>query len=207
VARPVHHEPVQHEPVHHEPVHHAPAHRHPAPVAAAPIPATAVHPTFGPTPAPARLEPTWAPPTPAPAYPADAAPPSPYVATVPAVPAQAEYATAGLPVGPPLQASQTRPRVPDADLASSALSELRGLYEPSFTPVAVPAADTAGLARRTRRTESVPQEQPTPAAPRRTRNPAEVRGMLSGFRAGVERGRTNHPDDGDAPQSPDAPTS
>ncbi|HEU4912521.1 MAG TPA: nitrate- and nitrite sensing domain-containing protein [Actinomycetes bacterium] len=95
-----------------------------------------------------------------------------------------------------------------SDLASSALSELRGLYEPSFTPApARPAATTSadtGLARRTPRATSAPaplvSAGPTP--PARHRSASEVRGMLSGFRAGVERGRAPQSD-----ESTDDPTS
>jgi hypothetical protein len=80
-----------------------------------------------------------------------------------------------------------------SDLHSSALSELRGLYAPSFTPEVAPpveAAPSGGLARRT--PKSVDEDavaSVAPAQPARTRSAAEVRGMLSGFRAGVERGR------------------
>lgn len=78
-----------------------------------------------------------------------------------------------------------------SELAASALSELRGLYEPTYTPAAQPAAAPAGLTRRTPRA-SQPGPAPAPAGPsqRRGRDAAEVRGMLSGFRAGVERGRS-----------------
>ena len=95
-----------------------------------------------------------------------------------------------------------------SDLASSALSELRGLYEPSFTPApARPAATTSadtGLARRTPRATSAPAPvvPAAPTPPARHRSASEVRGMLSGFRAGVERGRAPQSD-----ESTDDPTS
>jgi hypothetical protein len=95
-----------------------------------------------------------------------------------------------------------------SDLASSALSELRGLYEPSFTPAPVrPAATTSadtGLARRTPRATSAPAPvvSAAPTPPARHRSASEVRGMLSGFRAGVERGRAPQSD-----ESTDDPTS
>ncbi|MGH8892724.1 MAG: sensor histidine kinase [Actinomycetes bacterium] len=95
-----------------------------------------------------------------------------------------------------------------ADLASSALSELRGLYAPSFAPATgrpVEKAADAGLTRRT--PKSAPSSSapvPTTATPReRTAN--DVRGMLSGFRAGVERGRAPQSDAADA-QLTDHPT-
>jgi hypothetical protein len=73
----------------------------------------------------------------------------------------------------------------NAELQKSALSELRGLYEPS-SPVAEAAA---GLARRQRRAvEAVVEAEPE--TPSRARDATEVRGMLTGFRAGVERGRS-----------------
>jgi hypothetical protein len=88
-----------------------------------------------------------------------------------------------------------------SDLASSALSELRGLYEPSFAPaVQRPAApDDSGLARRTPKAAApapAPAQAAAPAGPRpaRQRSATEVRGMLSGFRAGVERGRAPQDD-------------
>ena len=82
-----------------------------------------------------------------------------------------------------------------SQMASSALSELRGLYEPSFTPAVAPAPSSpAGLARRTpgARTPdtAMPIRPQAPTGPARPRTAKEVRGMLSGFRAGVERGRT-----------------
>jgi hypothetical protein len=112
---------------------------------------------------------------------------------------QPSYALAG-----DAPARPSFPTLSDADLAAGALSELRGLYEPSFTsqPAPVPVG---GLTRRTRRAETeIEPVEDTPAVPRRTRNPAEVRGMLSGFRAGVERGRTAPYDLGDGTDAPDS---
>jgi hypothetical protein len=78
----------------------------------------------------------------------------------------------------------------NAELQKSALSELRRLYEPAHQG-ATPAAPAAGLIRRQRRTvEPVAESEQLPEAPARERDAVQVRGMLSGFRAGVERGRT-----------------
>ncbi len=89
-----------------------------------------------------------------------------------------------------------------AEMHQSALSALRGLYEPSFTPVPQQAPTApAGLSRRTPKAATeVPDPREGAAPPPRARSAAEVRGMLSGFRAGVERGRgsaggENAPDD------------
>jgi len=78
----------------------------------------------------------------------------------------------------------------NAELQKSALSELRSLYEPAHQGAA-PAADAAGLVRPQRRVvEPVVESGQLPEAPTRERDAVQVRGMLSGFRAGVERGRT-----------------
>lgn len=72
---------------------------------------------------------------------------------------------------------------------SSALSELRGLYEPSFAPTNG-SSTAAALTRRTPKAAEVETSTEAPApAPARSRDAAQVRGMLSGFRAGVARGR------------------
>jgi hypothetical protein len=82
-----------------------------------------------------------------------------------------------------------------SDLQSSALSELRGLYAPSFTPTPAPVA-AEGLARRTSKAGEAPAAEPAASSvPRRARSASDVRGMLSGFRAGVERGRGTAGDD------------
>jgi hypothetical protein len=95
-----------------------------------------------------------------------------------------------------------------SDLHSSALSELRGLYAPSFTPEVAPpvAAPSGGLTRRTPKSvDDGAAASAVPTQPARTRSAAEVRGMLSGFRAGVERGRgTDSPDSTDISDSSDS---
>ena len=99
-----------------------------------------------------------------------------------------------------------------SDLHSSALSELRGLYAPSFTPEVAPpveAAPSGGLTRRTPKSvDDGAVASAAPAQPARTRSAAEVRGMLSGFRAGVERGRgsADSIDSTDSTDSTDADT-
>ncbi len=164
------------------------------------------------TAAPVNVEPF--PPIAAPRPPAQQVPEFP-VAPVPAVPPRAPqpaYAIAGDHAQRTTEAAQpdqpyhsSLPTMSDADLASSALSELRGLYEPSFTPVIAPTPVGPGnLTRRTRRAEVDEPPEEAPAAPRRNRNPADVRGMLSGFRAGVERGRTAPSDAGDGTEAPDS---
>jgi len=78
-------------------------------------------------------------------------------------------------------------------MASQALSELSALS--TYRPAAVTSAAATGLVRRT--PQATPAGQlPAPvtelSGPRRPeRNPADVRSMLSGFQAGVERGRTS----------------
>jgi hypothetical protein len=87
-----------------------------------------------------------------------------------------------------------------SDLASSALSELRGLYEPAFVPAVqrpAAAAEDAGLVRRTPKAAPSVATAPAAARPTRQRSATEVRGMLSGFRAGVERGRAPQDDQND----------
>jgi hypothetical protein len=95
----------------------------------------------------------------------------------------------------------------NAELQKSALSELRGLYEPAFSQSAPSATDAAaGLIRRQRRAVEAVAEV-VPAEPSRARDATQVRGMLSGFRAGVERGRTapsEAPDDDAAPPTDDS---
>ena len=80
----------------------------------------------------------------------------------------------------------------NTELQKSALSELRGLYAPSFNQDAAPVTEApAGLIRRQRRAvEVVADIEPVVETPARTRDAGEVRGMLTGFRAGVERGRS-----------------
>ena len=110
--------------------------------------------------------------------------------------------------GPAAGVSELERMTARSDLQSSALSELRGLYAPSFTPTPAPVA-AEGLARRTPKAGEAPASEAAAASvPRRARNASDVRGMLSGFRAGVERGRgaagdetTGAPSDSDAPTS------
>ena len=101
-----------------------------------------------------------------------------------------------------------------SDLQASALSELRGLYEPVFTPeespAAAPEAAAGGLARRTPKAtaDDTDTDGTAPAdgpARVRSRTANDVRGMLSGFRAGVERGRGAA--DATSPAPTDDPTS
>jgi hypothetical protein len=109
----------------------------------------------------------------------------------------AEAAAAPAPAFPPALPDLDR-MAAQAELHSSALSELRGLYEPSFTPVVAPPATEepagGGLTRRTPKAAAADAGPPAPP-PARTRSAAEVRGMLSGFRAGVERGRHSGADE------------
>jgi len=92
----------------------------------------------------------------------------------------------------PAVAEHVAPSGPAAD----ALSELRGLYEPTFAPGSPEQAEAPTEPALVRRT---PKEAATTGArttgtvvpPARTRSASEVRGMLSGFRAGVARGRAS----------------
>lgn len=75
-------------------------------------------------------------------------------------------------------------------LASQALSELSRLNSSSYTPSAVAGERPAPLTRRVPRSSpaaEVPEEPTTQR--RRSRSADDVRNRLSGFRAGVERGR------------------
>jgi hypothetical protein len=80
----------------------------------------------------------------------------------------------------------------DAQQHSDALSELRGLYAPSYTPPVVDEVplEATGLTRRSPKATEVEVAPATAAPTGRQRTAAEVRGMLSGFRSGVERGRS-----------------
>jgi hypothetical protein len=123
-------------------------------------------------------------------------------AAVPAHPAPVD-------TGPAAGVSELERMTARSDLQSSALSELRGLYAPSFAPTPAPVA-AEGLARRTPKAGEAPTAEPAASVPRRARNASDVRGMLSGFRAGVERGRDTNGDDATgAPTDTDsdAPTS
>ena len=201
-----------------------------------PAPEPALIPDLFAPPAPAPTEPApvarelpSAPPQQAPEQPAApaAAAPAPAPAPVPLTPmprrtpAQVPVAASAPLPGRTPAAPATEPVVPpvlpdldrvaaQAELHSSALSELRGLYEPSFTPAPAPAAPdesaNGGLARRTPKAANA-EVGPPPPPPARTRSAADVRGMLSGFRAGVERGRHNGADENAADPAHDSSTS
>ncbi len=80
-------------------------------------------------------------------------------------------------------------------IASEALSELSRLS--GYRPEAVENRGQESMPRRT--PQSTPGLQPAPEAespvPHRERNATDVRSMLSGFRAGVERGRADQTKD------------
>jgi hypothetical protein len=121
-----------------------------------------------------------------------------------ALPARGQV-SADVPAQPalPTPSDDLDPLAARSELASTALSELRGLYEPTFAPAA-PApsgADGGGLARRTPRAAPSAAAAATPARPSRHRSANEVRGMLAGFRAGVERGRAPQSEPTDDPTS------
>jgi hypothetical protein len=91
-------------------------------------------------------------------------------------------------------------------MASQALSELSALS--SYSPQAAQPTAPAPLPRRS--SQAAPAGQATPqladeplGARRGTRNAADVRSMLSGFRAGVEQGRIAFP--GEAPEPEQEP--
>ena len=187
----------------------------------APVPETPVAPA---SPVTAYAAPALAAP-PAPLAPDALAPVRVEASAVPPLP-QRELSPVA-PSAPPRQASATEPAPTpvsqptasatmseldqlalNAELQKSALSELRGLYEPSFARSAAPVAEGAapvvegaapvaeppmGLIRRQRRAVEVVAET-VPVEPARARDASEVRGMLAGFRAGVERGRSGTPD-------------
>jgi hypothetical protein len=123
----------------------------------------------------------------------------PVPAAAPAVPAEprpeaAVPVTVADPATPPAQTATDVGARPASPLAHPAISELRGLYEPAVAPrhASAPASESTapnGLTRRTPKAPA-PEPVPVPAGPRRERTASEVRGMLAGFRAGVERGRT-----------------
>lgn len=109
--------------------------------------------------------------------------------------AEAAAPVAAAPVAEPVMDVPPAPSMEalaaSSKLQSEALSELSRLYSPpAFTPE--PAA-AGGLTRRTRKTETVPVQTAPAVEPGddRPRTATEVRGMLAGFRAGVERGRTS----------------
>jgi hypothetical protein len=82
-------------------------------------------------------------------------------------------------------------------IASEALSELSALS--GYRPQAVENHGQASMPRRT--PQSTPGLEPAPpaaAVPHRERNATDVRSMLSGFRAGVERGRADKAPESDS---------
>ena len=163
---------------------------------------TAVRPAPAPRPAPVA---------PAPAVPARAPAPAP-VAGIPVrgAPSQPVAAMAPLPVrgGATGLPTRTAPAAAAASvavpvvegmadvlrqrsaLASEALTELSRLS--AYSPATVDTKPPATLSRRTPAATPAAEVAPPkpPAANRRARNAADVRSMLSGFQAGVERGRT-----------------
>jgi hypothetical protein len=94
----------------------------------------------------------------------------------------------------------------NALLASMALTELSRLSASAYSPeVTAPRAPAdSGLTRRPQRAEASEASAGPEPVPVRPRSATEVRGMLSGFRAGVERGRTSGTD-GDQPATFSSP--
>jgi hypothetical protein len=162
------------------------------PVASAPAP---VAPAAPDVPAePAASAPTFAAPAPQ-AAPAQPMPAPSSLFTPPPAPVD-EPAATPTPAFPPasvpalVAAQSLRER---SAMASEALSELSALstYRPESVTT---SAQPASLVRRTPQATPAAQlaEPQEPQGPRRAnRNAADVRSMLSGFRAGVERGRTS----------------
>jgi hypothetical protein len=75
-------------------------------------------------------------------------------------------------------------------LTSQALTELSRLS--AYNPTSLPPADRGGLERRTPAAPAPPQpEAEVETSGQRARTAADVRSMLTGFNAGVERGRTS----------------
>ncbi|MDQ1602740.1 MAG: hypothetical protein QOE01_585 [Actinomycetota bacterium] len=167
----------------------------PAPPTVAPLPAApSPVPVAGPV-APAAA-PVAASAAPA-AQPPAPLPPSPNVSPAPLAAAQLEPDRVPLQPGPGARLTED---ARTAQLQSDALSELRGIYEPVFVPVAEAAAErpSGGLTRRSPKApdELAAEPEATPV-PVRRRSASEVRGMLAGFRAGVERGRSTDTDEHD----------
>ena len=127
----------------------------------------------------------------------------------PEPPAPATSSPAPVPAPEPVAAPEPVPALAGSDgmadvlrqrsaLASEALTELSRLS--AYSPAAVDSAAPASLARRTPASTPAAQvapARPASAGPRRSRNAADVRSMLSGFQAGVTRGRTS-PSDSDS---------
>ncbi|HEX5532175.1 MAG TPA: nitrate- and nitrite sensing domain-containing protein [Actinomycetales bacterium] len=91
-------------------------------------------------------------------------------------------------------------------LASEALAELSMLS--SYSPASMESKPPSTLTRRTPAATPAAQvaPKPAPAATRRARNAADVRSMLSGFQAGVARGRTSPDGAGEGDHAPSAPS-
>jgi hypothetical protein len=84
------------------------------------------------------------------------------------------------------------PARPAEALAAEALTELSRLS--AYNPTSMPAIARTGLARRPLRYTRAGESEPDTDGPGpRTRTAANVRSMLAGFRAGVERGRSSAP--------------
>ncbi len=121
-------------------------------------------------------------------------------------PAAPEPPQSGLPQREPVAAAATRPGGADFEtmqlrersaIASEALSELSALS--GYRPQAVENRGQATMPRRT--PQATPGLEPAPPAapvPHRERNATDVRSMLSGFRAGVERGRADKSPESDS---------
>lgn len=100
-------------------------------------------------------------------------------------------------------------------MAATALSELTRLHATTYTPPAmqhVAEQTPGGLTRRTpkRPAEPVADAADSPVTAARPRSADDVRGLLAGFRAGVERGRSDNgavgapaPDPGSSGRMPD----
>lgn len=79
------------------------------------------------------------------------------------------------------------------------MAELTSMSAWSYTPEVAPAA-TAALTRRTASTPADPGHAAPSTAPATKRSAEQVRGVLSGFRAGVERGRRDQADKHPTPE-------
>ena len=73
---------------------------------------------------------------------------------------------------------------------------------------AAPTITSAGLVKRTPAARSTAPADAATTRPvtRTTRSPEEVRRMLSRYRSGLDRGRTNEPGAAGEPESPESPT-
>jgi hypothetical protein len=132
-----------------------------------------------------------------PAAPAEAGSPTfaPPPAAQPAQPAFGNGASASTASGLDFETMALRER---SAIASEALSELSALS--GYRPQAVESRSQGSMPRRTpQATPGIDQAAEAPSAvPHRERSATDVRSMLSGFRAGVERGRADKPSDADS---------